>query len=138
MRPKRTILIIDDEEAVRSAVHLTLEDGGYRVLEAPNGLAGLDHLRTATEPLVVLLDLMMPSMSGLELLHALATEPEVGARHAFIIFTAASAFSASTLVFYLPSKRLFDLPKPFDIDQLISVVELAERQLAHVESLPSA
>lgn len=129
MEPKRTVLIIDDEEAVRIAVRLTLEDGGYRVLEAPNGRIGLDHLRAATEPLVVLLDLMMPSMSGLELLRALGREPALAAHHAFIIFTAASAFRAATLMFFLPGKRLFDLPKPFDIDRLVSVVEQAERYI---------
>ena len=136
MAPKPTVLVIDDEEAVRSAVRLTLEDGGYRVLEAPDGRIGLDHLRAATEPLIVLLDLMMPSMSGLELLRALGAEPEVAARHAFIIFSAASAFRASTLVFYLPGQRLFDLPKPFDIDQLIIVVEQAERYIETMHTVP--
>lgn len=129
MEPKHTVLIIDDEDAVRNAIHLTLEDDGYIVLEAPNGRIGLDLMRTAAEPMVILLDLMMPDMSGLEVLRALSAEPSLAARHAFIICSAARAFTAPTLVFYLPSKPLFDLPKPFDIDQLIVTVEQAAQQV---------
>ncbi len=125
----RTVLVIDDEEAIRLGVRMTLEDAGYTVLEAADGLEGLNLLRSTDEPLVVLLDLMMPSMSGLQLLHAVGTEPEVCARHAFIIFSAARAFSTPTLNFYLPGKRLFDLPKPFNLDHLVAIVEQAARQL---------
>jgi CheY-like chemotaxis protein len=72
---------------------------------------------------------MMPGLSGIELLRAVAADPPLNARHAFIIFSAARAFSAPTLHFYLPGKRLFDLPKPFDLDELVAVVDQAARQL---------
>jgi CheY-like chemotaxis protein len=72
---------------------------------------------------------MMPGMSGIELLRAVAADPPLNARHAYIIFSAARAFTAPTLHFYLPGKRLFDLPKPFDLDKLVAVVDQAARQL---------
>ena len=123
--PTHTVLVIDDEDAIRTGVRLTLEDAGYTVLEAPNGNAGLELLRSSDGPLVVLLDLMMPEMSGLRVLQVLKDAPELAARHAFVIFSAARSFSAPTLVFYLPHKRLFDLPKPFSLDDLLSIVEEA-------------
>lgn len=121
----RTVLVIDDEETIRGAVRLTLEDVGYEVVEAPNGRAGLDELRASAVPMVVLLDLMMPGGSGLELLSKVHAEPEIAERHVFIIFTAARAFAAATLLAYLPGKHLFNLPKPFAIDELIATVEEA-------------
>ncbi len=127
-----SVLIIDDEDPIRYAVRFVLEEAGYMVLEAPNGREGLDVLHASVEPLVVLLDLMMPSMSGIELLHAVAAEPTLASRDAYIIFPAARAFSAPTVRFYLPGKRLFDLPKPFDLDDLVAIVEQAALQLDDV------
>jgi DNA-binding response OmpR family regulator len=127
--PAHTVLIIDDEEPIRDAVRFILDEANYAVLEAPDGRAGLDVLRASDEPLVVLLDLMMPGMSGIELLRSLSAEPAVAARHAYIIFSAARAFTAPTLQFFMPGKRLFDLPKPFNLDELIAIVELAVQQL---------
>lgn len=123
--PAQSVLIIDDEDAIRIGVRLTLEDVGYVVLEAPNGEIGLELLRSATEPLIVLLDLMMPTMSGLLLLQAVRDDPELATRHVYIIFTAAHAFPAPTLVFYLPGRPVLDLPKPFTLDELLDVVEEA-------------
>jgi DNA-binding response OmpR family regulator len=127
--PAHTVLIIDDEEPIRDAVRFILDEANYAVLEAPDGREGLDVLRASDEPLVVLLDLMMPGMSGIELLRSLSAEPAVAARHAYIIFSAARAFTVPTLQFFMPGKRLFDLPKPFNLDELIAIVELAVQQL---------
>lgn len=123
----RTVLVVDDEETIRGAVRLTLEDVGYEVVEAPNGRVGLDRLRASRVPMVVLLDLMMPSGSGLEFLRSVHAEPEIADHHVFIIFTAARAFAATTLLSYLPGKHLYNLPKPFAIDELIAKVDEAAR-----------
>jgi CheY-like chemotaxis protein len=128
-QPARTVLIVDDEEPIRNAVRFILDEEDYAVLEAPNGIVALDLLRTSEGPLVVLLDQLMPDMSGIELLRVVAAEPDVADRHAFIIFSASSEFSAPTVQVYLPGKRFFDLPKPFDLDDLIAVVEQAARDL---------
>src|SRR5258708_36466762 len=89
--PVRKVLVVDDEDSTRAAVRFMLEDAGYEVSEAPNGIVALDLLHAATEPMVVLLDLMMPGMSGLRLLQIVGSEPELAARHDFILFTAARA-----------------------------------------------
>jgi CheY-like chemotaxis protein len=123
--PAHTVLIIDDAEPIREGVRLILEDAGVFVLEARDGREGLDLLRQSDTPLVVLLDLMMPHMSGVELLYAVAAEPEFASRDAYIIFSAAHALTAATLRSFLLGKRMFYLPKPFDINELVSIVEQA-------------
>jgi CheY-like chemotaxis protein len=127
--PAHTVLVIEDEVPIRNAVRFILDEEGYTVLEAPNGLVALDLLRASEGPLVVLLDQIMPEMSGAELLRAVAAEPELGARHAYIIFSASQEFSAPTAQVHLPDKRLVYLPKPFELDDLIAVVEQAAQYL---------
>jgi CheY-like chemotaxis protein len=92
--PPHIVLVIDDEDPIRDAVRTILEEEGYMVLEAPNGGIGLDLLRASEGSLVVVLDLMMPGMSGIELLHVVVSEPALANRDAYIIFSAAHAFTA--------------------------------------------
>ena len=69
MPDRRTVLIVDDDEDVRSSVAEVLEDVGYCAETAENGLDALkrmvvEHVR----PALILLDLMMPEMDGFEFL----------------------------------------------------------------------
>ncbi|HKE28252.1 MAG TPA: CHASE3 domain-containing protein [Bryobacteraceae bacterium] len=59
-----TVLVIDDEEAVREVVRTTLERHGYQVLLAENGQRGIEMFRAHPEVVAILLDLAMPVMSG--------------------------------------------------------------------------
>lgn len=127
--PTCTVLVIDDEQPIRTAVRFIIEDEGYAVLEAPDGRVGLDLLRASDRPLIVLVDLLMPTMSGSELLHVVAHEPALAARHTFILFSAAREVSAPTMPFSELHQPLFHLPKPFDLDDLVAVVGQAARQL---------
>jgi len=64
---KATILTVDDEQAIRESITIFLQDSGYKVLQAGDGASGLDLLYRE-EPELVLLDLRMPGMDGLEVL----------------------------------------------------------------------
>jgi two-component system response regulator AtoC len=64
---EHTILIVEDDTDVRESIREVLEDAGYHVATAANGREGLDRLECA-RPSLILLDLMMPVMSGPELL----------------------------------------------------------------------
>lgn len=60
-----TILLIDDEDNLRSVVRSILEEDGYEVLEAGNGRSGLEMYRQYKADLIIT-DLAMPEMNGLE------------------------------------------------------------------------
>ena len=67
------ILTIEDEPAVRSGVAAYLEDSGFEVLEADDGPSGLQIFRRE-RPDVILCDLRLPGMDGLEILSAVTEE----------------------------------------------------------------
>lgn len=72
-----TILTIDDEDVIRRSFQAYLEDSGFRVLQAQNGRIGLDVFREH-HPDIILVDLRMPEMDGLEVLATVVREaPEV-------------------------------------------------------------
>ena len=64
---KHLILIADDEREIRDLLRILLEKEGYRVLEAADGYAAVETVRNApTELSLIILDIMMPSLDGIE------------------------------------------------------------------------
>jgi CheY-like chemotaxis protein len=59
-----TILVVEDDEGIRSSLQLMLEYSGYKVETAANGKQGLERLSSIEQPCLILLDLMMPVMDG--------------------------------------------------------------------------
>lgn len=76
MNPK-TILIVEDDTDIRESLRDAFEDEGYKVRCAANGLEGLEALRTFEAPCIVVLDLVMPLMSGNELYAAMQADPRL-------------------------------------------------------------
>lgn len=70
-----TLLVVEDERAVRDSFVAYLEDSGYRVLEAVNGADGL-AIFTAQQPDLVICDLRMPDLDGLQLLQRIIAQSE--------------------------------------------------------------
>jgi two-component system chemotaxis response regulator CheY len=66
-RVKR-VLVIDDSSAVRQQIRNTLAGAGYDIVEALDGLDGLEKLRTSTDIDLALCDVNMPRMTGLEMM----------------------------------------------------------------------
>ena len=69
-----TVLVVDDEFGIVDVLETILSDEGYRVLTACNGKQGLARL-AEEKPEVILLDFMMPILSGSQMLRAMALEP---------------------------------------------------------------
>jgi two-component system response regulator (stage 0 sporulation protein F) len=68
------ILLIDDDHQVRAAFRTVLERAGYHVVEARNGREGLRLFRQIPSPAVVITDVLMPDMDGLEVTQAVHRE----------------------------------------------------------------
>jgi two-component system phosphate regulon response regulator PhoB len=125
-----TILIVDDDAAIRELIAETLSDAGYSVVQAPDGARALDILRASAEPLVVLLDLMMPRMSGKDVLQAVAADRRLATTHAYVLITAAEHSLPLPFVHLLTVLEVPILPKPFNLRALLYRVEHALRRLA--------
>jgi CheY-like chemotaxis protein len=74
-----TILVVDDEALIAMALQGALEDEGYQVVTAANGKQGLERLGAIPRPDLVLLDMMMPIMSGPAMLQAMHADPGLSA-----------------------------------------------------------
>src|SRR5947209_8598047 len=72
----RTILVVDDESTLRETLAEALEADGYRVVTAPDGREALTKFR-AERPDLVLLDLMLPELSGIEVCRIIRAESGV-------------------------------------------------------------
>ena len=133
------VLIIDDDEAIRTAMRATLEEfGGYTVEEATDGKVGLDMIRAAQERLVVLLDLLMPGLDGLQVLQAVSADADLAARHAYVLVTVSHRATSPELTKDL-NMPVAVITKPFDISEILDMVAEASQRLsgAEVTELPS-
>lgn len=125
-----TVLVVDDDAVIRQAVRAALEDARHAVLEADSGERALELLRTTQEPLVVLLDLRMPGVSGFDLLREVERDPDLGERNSFILLSGDDQ-SLPVVRALRSTTILAGIPKPFDIETLLATV--AEAESAHLD-----
>jgi CheY-like chemotaxis protein len=111
-----TVLVVDDEFGIVDVLETILTDDGYRVLTACNGKQGLARL-AEEKPGVILLDFMMPILSGGEMLRAMASEPA----YQRIPVIMMSALSEEAVAARCTSYAAF-LHKPFRVAAVLSTV----------------
>jgi CheY-like chemotaxis protein len=113
------ILIVDDDSSIREMLRLFLELKGYTVSSAINGQDALDHLgRSAELPQLILLDLMMPVMSGAEFRAAQRQTPTLTGIPVALISADANLRDSAPVL----NANAY-LPKPIDFDLLLTTVE---------------
>src|SRR5215472_3971469 len=108
--PRRSILVVDDDEAIRQVIAEVLREEGYDVVCAENGVQALAELGKPEQPDLVLLDLMMPVMSGWEVLEHLEAKDKL----ANVPIVVVSAMTAPGVCEHLA--------KPIDLEDLLSTV----------------
>jgi CheY-like chemotaxis protein len=119
MIPERTgppsVLIVDDDQEINDIVGMILESRGYRVRSAENGREALAAVRKST-PDLVLLDLMMPVMTGVEFLEEMRKDPALA--------------NVPVLILSAWAEHAVDLPnvagivcKPFQLKDLLGQIE---------------
>ena len=117
------ILLIDDEESVLEGIGEFLEDEGYRVFKASDGSTGLEVFRSV-KPDLVMTDLRMPGMSGIELISEIRKLKE---STPIIVFTGYGSLDTAIDAIHL---RVFDfVTKPVDLDALKDILDRARRNL---------
>jgi two-component system KDP operon response regulator KdpE len=111
---KRRVLVVDDEPGVLKFVRISLSAAGYDVITASGGEEGLKLLESA-KPDIMLLDIVMEPVSGIDVLLRLRHSPHIPV----IVFTAQSVIAESALS--IGAKGY--ISKPFMPDDLVRKIE---------------
>jgi two-component system NtrC family response regulator len=128
MRPK-SILVVDDDESLRRVTQLQLEEAGYPVLTASSGTQALSLIEEEP-PALVITDLKMPGLSGLELLG------QIRSSHPEITVLMITAFgTVQTAVEAMKAGAYDYITKPIDYEELVLVVNRAMERQRLVEEL---
>lgn len=115
----KTIITVDDSASIRQMVNFTLQEAGYTVIEAGDGKDALEKVKASAVDLVIT-DLNMPNMDGIELIKSLRSSPN----YKFVPIIMLTTESQET-----KKKEGKDagatgwIVKPFKPDQLLSVIK---------------
>jgi DNA-binding NtrC family response regulator len=107
-----TILIVEDDEILRQSIRYILEDKGFAVLEAENGMVAKEVIEKNPNLNLIISDIKMPKMGGIELTNWVLQNHKIP----IILMSGHSDHSEA------PSKSIGFLLKPFDQDVLIDEV----------------
>jgi CheY-like chemotaxis protein len=118
MDPAHHILLVDDDPSIQGAISMLLQREGFTVACAGNGQQALDLLSTSQRPALILLDMLMPVMNGLEFRIAMQQDRRLAGIPVVVLSATPGAEEHPNLP---PPQAV--MPKPFDIDQLLDVVE---------------
>jgi CheY-like chemotaxis protein len=109
------LLVVDDDPDMRDAISELLEGEGYRVVRVENGRAALEILRAGGRPSMILLDMMMPVMSGWQFRREQQRDPSI--QRIPVVMITASEERRGDLI---PNQQV--LTKPVRADELLKSV----------------
>ena len=120
------LLLVDDEPGLREAVREYLQESGFNVQVASNANEGWEMMQQITPDLVIS-DIMMPQVDGYQFLKQVREDPRF---HSLpVIFLTAKGMTSDRIQGYQAGVDAY-LPKPFDPDELVAIVEnLLNRQI---------
>jgi DNA-binding response OmpR family regulator len=128
---EQTILVVDDEAAISEAVRARLSNEGFRVVLAADGPQALE-LADAEQPDLVVLDLMLPGMDGLEVCRRLQTR-----RWVPVLMLTARTEEADKVAGFAVGADDY-LTKPFSLRELTVRVRAILRRVERISSTPSS
>ncbi len=115
-----TIIIVDDSETVRNQLKRAFEENGHDVFEAENGRIGLDSIKKNKDEIdVILCDVNMPEMDGLEMVRLVHEDDQINKIPIFMLTTEASKASKEMA---RDQGVLAWITKPFKPEKVVSVV----------------
>ena len=124
MAKKPTILLVDDDPDIREFVTFNLAKEGYNVVTAKDGAEGVEAVKKH-RPDLVLLDVMMPGMDGIEACEAIRTNPDIAST--LIAFLSARGEDYSQVAGFDAGADDY-LVKPFAVDELLARVRALLRR----------
>lgn len=127
MAERPTILVVDDEESYRDALSIALEREGFRVETAADGPEAIDQFDRAN-PALVLLDVMLPRMSGVDVCRELRTRSQVP----IIMVTARNAEIDAVVGLEVGADDY--VTKPFRLRELVARVRAALRRAPRLDA----
>lgn len=110
----KSILVVEDDDDIRSALVDLLESEGYVAQSAVNGKDALERLESTEKPCLVLLDMMMPIMNGREFLDVVMKDSNLAPIPVLIVSAVADKANTEGSVGFLK--------KPIDIEVVLNVV----------------
>ena len=114
----KVVLVVEDDPDIREVLEEMLDAGGHRVLTASNGREALAVLDRVSTPCLVLLDLMMPVMSGFAFLEELTRRPDKERVNVLLISANAQVEQVARGNGVVGFVR-----KPFDLDDVLALVD---------------
>lgn len=128
------ILVVDDEPNIRRVLEAVLTKEGHKVLTAENGRKGMEVLQKNSDVDVLISDLIMPDINGVELLSA---AKEMNSGISVLMITAHGTIKSAVDAMKLGA--LDYIPKPFDLDEIkITVKNALERRGMNQEVRPAS
>ena len=112
------LLVVEDDSLTRETMAFILQEEGYTVAEAGNGLEAMEQLRQGFRPEVILLDLSMPAMNGWAFCIELQRNPVLAGTPVVVISGVTDPAPAAGFLHAAGSLR-----KPFNAGQLLAAVE---------------
>jgi CheY-like chemotaxis protein len=121
--PRRTVLVCEDDEGIREVLVEAIEGEGLVAQVAHDGLEALERLQQGDGRFLVLLDLLMPEVSGYEILERMNADSQLLGEHIIVVISA-TGFTRP-LSPGIIEKRLVKevLYKPFELDELLALLQ---------------
>lgn len=117
MLDKKTILIVEDDEAIRFGTSIRLKANGFAIQLAGNGQEGID-MANRFLPDLIIMDIRMPVLNGLEALQSIKSDMKT--MHIPVIIASASPGDKE---FAIDTGAVFFLSKPYSNENLLSMIE---------------
>jgi two-component system chemotaxis response regulator CheY len=116
----KKVLIVDDSRTIRQQVNFTLSKGGFAVVEAEDGKDGIEKLKANADVSMIISDVNMPNMNGLEMVEAISADAGLP-KPPIVMLTTEGSGELVERAKKAGAKGW--LVKPFKPDQLVAVVQ---------------
>ena len=124
----RLVLVAADDDLLGRLLVAALTDGGYRVVRVRDGNAALERLRIQAHPSVALLSFRWPPLNSRAVLTAVAADPSLATRHAYVLLAARWDMLPPDYAALLARLGVPVVPKPFELEHLLGAVARAAQR----------